>query len=396
MNELVRVAQTPRDAVRFLQMIQPGGPWLVTVISQDRKRVITKRFAPGQESLLTRFVVDCNSAENMCNVYWHPATPMDDVTGRPKKEQIKSSRLVWVDADPRVGEDLEGEQARLRALFTTNLPKEVPQPKAVVFSGGGVQGFWDIGEDCYDLNKIERINKHLSYVFGGDSCHSCEHLLRLPFSMNWPDERKRKKGRKPALATVVAWDDVTHPIDSFTMAPEEATPLLSSPAKITLGKIERLNNLDELNQWDVPDDIKIICAQGHHPDKPKREGKDSSGSGWVWHATCGLVRCDVPTDVIASILTDPGWPISEHVLRQKNPVKYAIRQIERAMVATRDFVRHPKTHMILASLPENSRIALERLGIGVTFDLFQDRPLIAGLEGEGPIMDDTRCVGCAC
>jgi predicted P-loop ATPase len=386
MTALNSGAQPPRDPVHFLKAVQPEGS-LVTVISQDRTKVITRRFVPGEEQLLRAFIGDCNSPAHMFNVYWHVATPKDGVKCRLNKELVASSRYVWVDIDPRVGEPIDEEKTRLIALITTNRPKEVPPPTWSYFSGGGVQAVWELTEPCEDLNKIERANKHLSYLFGGDGCHSIEHLMRVGVgTMNWPDEKKKKRnpGRTNAMTHMVEQHDVKYPIDSFTLAPEEQAPMLSTAAKVTLGKVEQVNSLETLN---VPDDIKIIIAQGHHPDKPKGEGKDGSGSGWVWHAVCGLVRAAVPAETIVSILTDAAWPISEHVLRQKNPVKYAVRQVERAMTATRDFVR-AKSGQPFTNFPGNVLIAIEMLGIELTYDAFQDRALIAGLEGEGPKLDD--------
>jgi hypothetical protein len=77
------------------------------------------------------------------------------------------------------------------------------------------------------------------------------------------------------------------------------------------------------------DRVKIIIAQGRHPDETKPE--DNSRSAWLFDAVCNLVRQDVPDDTIFSLLTDKAWAISESILdKGGNADKYAIRQIERA------------------------------------------------------------------
>ena len=87
----------------------------------------------------------------------------------------------------------------------------------------------------------------------------------------------------------------------------------------------------ELNQWGVPDRVKVIIDQGHHPEEPKGEGNDGSRSGWLFDAVCQLVRQGVPDEVVYAIITDPGWRISESVLELKGRAeRYALRQIQRA------------------------------------------------------------------
>jgi len=94
------------------------------------------------------------------------------------------------------------------------------------------------------------------------------------------------------------------------------------------GNIKRLATIDALDEWNVPDSLKVIAVQGLIPDEPK-DG-DNSRSAWVFHLTCGLVRYEVPDDVIYSILTDQGFKISESVLEVSNFHKYAIKQIKSA------------------------------------------------------------------
>ena len=55
----------------------------------------------------------------------------------------------------------------------------------------------------------------------------------------------------------------------------------------------------------VSDRVKIIIAQGRHPDETKPE--DNSRSAWLFDAVCNLVRQGVPDDTIFSLrLIKPG------------------------------------------------------------------------------------------
>ena len=101
------------------------------------------------------------------------------------------------------------------------------------------------------------------------------------------------------------------------------------------GNIERLKDIDELNDYSVPERIKIAIVQGKHPDEPK--SGDNSRSAWVFDVACQLVRCKAPDEIIFSILTDPDFGISESILEKgSSATRYAVRQIERAKYSAVD------------------------------------------------------------
>ena len=152
------------------------------------------------------------------------------------------------------------------------------------------------------------------------------------------DERTE---RKPALATLVRANmELRYPIERFTAAPVVQMAGTSGISSVTntawvTGNIERLKDIDELNDYSVPERIKIAIVQGKHPDEPK--SGDNSRSAWVFDVACQLVRCKVPDEIIFSILTDPDFGISESILEKgSSATRYAVRQIERAKYSAVD------------------------------------------------------------
>ena len=323
-------------ALEFLKLVYSEGPWVVTAIHPDRKGIETSTFHPSTEADALEWLRTYNGT---WNIYRSTNPPTrDDVTKKMGREDIREVAYLHVDVDPRVGEDLASERVRLAALFNEKLPAGVPAPTIVLFSGGGYQAFWKletpipVNGDLGLAEDAKRYNQQLELLFGGDNCHNIDRIMRLPGTINVPDERKRKKGRVPELARLVTWaPENVYPISAFKQAPmASAAPVATGPAQsIDTANIKRLADIDELNRYGVPDRVKVICVQGNLPDEPKQG--DNSRSIWVFDAACGLARANVPDEVIYSILTDPKFGISESVLELgRNADRYALRQIERA------------------------------------------------------------------
>lgn len=323
-------------ALAFLRRWAPLGPWVLTAIRPDRKSINTQTFRPETEAAATDWLEQHNGR---FNIYFHVNPPLRDLEKKADREDIKSVDWLHVDIDPRAGEDIDEERVRALALLTTRLPQGVPAPTVIIFSGGGYQGFWrldtgiPIDGDIALAEDAKRYNQQLEILFGADNCHNIDRIMRLPGTINLPDPKKVKKGRVPTLATLTLFeDDRIYPLSDFIPAPAQQiageTGFSGGTVEVG-GNIERLAEVNELDQWSVPDRIKVIIVQGRHPDETK--AGDNSRSAWVFDAVCGMVRCAVPDEIMFSVLTDPDFGISESILQHgANAGKYAVRQIERA------------------------------------------------------------------
>lgn len=339
----------------FLRNMYPKGPWCLTAINPDQDnnapRTETDTFGPNTEEECVAFV---ERHMGKWNLYFTVNPIAKVMKKKPERTDIKSLAYLHVDVDPRYGEKLEDEQSRIMALFTTNLPKGVPEPSAVVFSGGGYQAFWKLDEPLALNGTLEGAdqaklwNLQLEHVFGADSCHNIDRIMRLPYTINVPTKKKLDKGRKPVKATVLHATWVAHSLTLFNAAPKVQSPegpvggRSSGGIKVEVsGNVERLTDVHGLDVHcpagtTVPDKIKRIIQFGF--DSEDDTGKDRTDrSVWVFHATCALVRLGIPDEVIFSVLTDRDFRISDHVYDQKiGAEKYAIRQIERAKEAAVD------------------------------------------------------------
>ena len=321
------------DACTFLEVFHSKGPWVLTAITVNHRGIKTETFGPKNKAAARNWI---SKYEGKQNLYFSVNLPRTQVKKKTNREDIEYLAYLHVDVDARAGEPPAKEFERIKLLLTDNCP--VPPPTFVVFSGGGYQAFWQLREpvqvrgDLEVAEDLARYNKQLEIILGGDSCHNVDRIMRLPGTTNLPDAKKAAKGRTPTLAEVHAYSpDATYTLEDFTQAPPLQTPDTDpNLVAINTGNVQRLSaDMHELDPYNVPDRVRVIIVQGFDPDTPK-EG-DNSRSAWLFDVCCQLVRCEVPDEIIYSILTDPDFGISASVRdKGNNGDRYAKRQIQRA------------------------------------------------------------------
>lgn len=325
-----------KAAADFLKKWNSEGPWVLSAIQTDRKAMSTRTFRPEDESDMMSWLSEFNGVRN---IYFHVNTVIRDLSSKAAKEDMKSAEWLHIDIDPAAGQDLEEERERALALLTDQIPKGIPKPTVIIFSGGGYQGFWrlkqsvEIDGDKSKAEDFELYNKRLEQVFGGDHCHNVDRIMRLPGTVNVPDAKKRKAGRTEELAKLLEFNRNSYDLKEFRKAQGVQISAGHQGGEYGMtvnipGNVERIGDLSELDEWNVTDRVKVIIAQGRHPDQPK-EG-DNSRSAWLFDCICQLYRAGLPDEVVYAIITDPEWGISESVRESKNPERYATRQMTRA------------------------------------------------------------------
>ena len=325
-----------KDAIDFLRKWCPEGPWVLTAIIPDG-RTETVTFLPTAWQKAAEWI---EGHQGKRNLYFHVNPVRRAMDVKASKEDI--ARLAWlhVDIDPRAGEDFEEERARaLKLLRGYDLP-----PTVIVDSGGGYQGFWRLApSDKLDINgsiakaqELEAYNIQLEKIFQADHCHNVDRIMRLPGTINVPNAKKVKKGRKPALATLVDWDESRlYNIEQFTPAVRVQTVeqgLAGGRPKVTItGNVPDIGT-EELREWAqehgkaISDHCLALIATGQDPLDPT---KYQSRSEALFKVCCDLVRAEVPDEMIYAVITGSN-EIAASVRDKPNWESYALRQIERA------------------------------------------------------------------
>ncbi|MEP3654464.1 MAG: DNA-primase RepB domain-containing protein [Litorimonas sp.] len=177
------------ETLEFLNHINPGFPRRVFTIDPASGKMTAVIFKTEEDQALTAWLL---AGAGLLNYYFLPNLPLEGLGPvKPKKRDIEWVTHFWVDVDVTGTSTLEA------------LQKHKPKPSCIIFSGGGFQAFWALETPMQDFTRAERINKALASDLGGDSCHSVDHLMRLPGTINVPNASKTAKGRVPTLAYVV-------------------------------------------------------------------------------------------------------------------------------------------------------------------------------------------------
>ncbi|WP_447734770.1 VapE domain-containing protein [Rhodanobacter soli] len=374
------------DIADFLKRFRPDGIHVLTSIIPDGKTE-TKSFTDSAEA--EAWALAQNGKKR--NVYFHVNPTLCALDNKASKADIANVDFLHVDIDPRTGEDKADEQARILHLLTTELPPGIPEPSLIVFSGNGYQALWRLAEpiaidgDIAKATEAERYNRQLEKVFQADNCHNVDRLLRLPGTINYPNKKKRAKGRVAANAEVHSWhDSAPHPLSAFTLAStttdkaRSTSPKRAAPVGLGVGGPMGTTELEAWaaeNRKTITDKTLALIATG---DAGEYGGDRSK---MVFRVSGDLLRAGVPDEMIVAALTDPNNPVSAHVRDQKgNIAKYAQRQIDRARASMAP--QWDRMNKAGEPLPSywNTRIALQLMDVECRYDKFRDRYLVGAYE----------------
>lgn len=166
----------------------------LVAIHPDRKNAIP---------IACDFAMDVNAAINWAitqnakgwNIYWTVNRVLDGLQKKPKKDQIIAARFAHVDIDPPKDDPAtfdKGAAAYDLVMLDT-------APSFIIDSGNGLQAFWRLAEDAPKAD-VEGVNIALRDMFKADNCQNIDRLMRVPGFVNFPDQKKRQRGRIPCLS----------------------------------------------------------------------------------------------------------------------------------------------------------------------------------------------------
>jgi hypothetical protein len=133
------------------------------------------------------------------NLYFTANQPRRPRNIKPGKDEIEAIRCLYADIDAKGDRDMATAWA---AIGAGPLP-----PTLVIATGGGFQPIWlldaPIPKTLENERRAEALGKRIAELTGGDHVQNVDRILRVPFTTNRPDERKRARGRVPTPSGLV-------------------------------------------------------------------------------------------------------------------------------------------------------------------------------------------------
>lgn len=262
----------------------------------------------------------CGANARGFNAYWTVNVCRPGVNSKPKKSDIIGTRFLHVDVDPPKDGSLFDKAAATQSLIEAPIT-----PTAAIDSGVGLQAFWR-HDGGGTPDEVEALNRALSARFAGDAVANVDRLMRLPGTVNWPDAKKRARGRVPMLAGIIQPD--TGEVHSIEELASVYPPIAASPpaargaVEIDWGAVE-LTSADHLGLA-VSDGLRFLI------DSPK--GLDRS-KDTLRFAVEALKR-GLSAERVAGVLTDSGNAVAAHIVEQDNPQRAVQRTIDKAWAET--------------------------------------------------------------
>ena len=124
------------DAVEFLALLRPGGPWVLTAIEPDGKiKTITAKTGDDVRAFVSKY-------NGTCNLYYSVNPTRKAMTSKAAKTDIAAIEYLLADLDPKQDETSEAAKVRYLAL----LDELKPAPTAIINSGNGIQVLLKLAE----------------------------------------------------------------------------------------------------------------------------------------------------------------------------------------------------------------------------------------------------------
>ncbi|MEO1015360.1 MAG: DUF5906 domain-containing protein [Pseudomonadota bacterium] len=280
-------------------------------------RISTATFTAEQTDTMMEWVASKVGHENLyCQVN---SSGDKSLTRKASKSDIVAAEFLHVDLDAPGGVSAD-ELPGARTKLLEKLREFGPAPSAILDSGGGYQAFWRLSEPTEDLEDVEGRNRWIAEQLGGDCCHNIDRIMRLPGTINLPNKKKRKLGRVPVPARIVAMtDEVVDRGDFSIIVDEVRKPAVAAPVAAP-----KQLTAEEMNR--LPPRVLHTAVYNANPDGEPYADRSEG----VWFMCCEAVREGLDDDVILGLLLDPQNKVSEHIYDQKHPDKYARKQVQDA------------------------------------------------------------------
>jgi predicted P-loop ATPase len=173
------------------------------------------------------------------NIYFafnYPSRHLLKKAGKQEIRQLCGYHIEW-----DLPKDLDRSSAEATRLMDEIMDHLCDDPllsgnPCVIMSGNGVQAFWFFAESwrATDTNQgeVETVNKQLAEYYGADNSWNSDRIMRLPGTVNYPNELKRKRGCEPVLSYMEADTSQDFEPQDFAKLPKvKPVTILETPTR---------------------------------------------------------------------------------------------------------------------------------------------------------------------
>jgi hypothetical protein len=262
-----------------------------------------------------------------------------------KASEADMSVLHFLHCDSEVDKALRGMAFdTARAELLARIQTDDKPPSIIIDSGNGYQLFWQVDPVIItDENRedIKARNIALRDKFNGDNCQDLCHVMRLPFTLNYPNAAKLARGRKVVASGIVSDDRALYrySMKEFPAAKIEqsSSQKHTTSAHASTSKHAASAHADLGSPWPsmnvslVKLDSDLVRLIEHGPKEGARQIGDGSRSAWLYYVVSELRRLNWALEDVLGILLNPDYAINAHIADQKQRT-----QIEQASRVLRD------------------------------------------------------------
>jgi hypothetical protein len=334
--------QGPEVVEHFLLQLRPDGPWSLQAILPDDPpsssipKIIAVTFRTIADAL--QFVAAHNGKRNL----YYSVNPLKHAMNKKaKKIDIAAIEYCLADLDPKDTETSEAAKAHYLEQLNGSFE---PKTTGLIDSGNGIQCLWQLSEPIdltpYPLVTVKDENGKDKLILGPEAqrivddvearikeimirlgaepgTQNIDRILRLPGTINLPNEKKRKDGRVECPTELISFNGASYSLDQFPL-----------PEQTKADEQPRDNGPKEEG-----DRLERLIRDG------PREGEfNSKRSGAVWYVVCEMLRRNIPDIAIEATLLNRAYKISDHIYEQANPRSYVKKQIADARAKVRPTV----------------------------------------------------------
>lgn len=279
-------------------------------------------FKPDEEERFNAWLAD-NAGKN---IYFQPNASKPR---RMEKKEILQGHWLHVDIDS----DSSGKSLAFNPAEKAAMAERLKASRAtmLVDTGGGLQAYWELSAS-QPRELIERANRELiaRYAPHDLGTHNIDRLLRLPGTMNWPNAKKRAKGRQPVRAQLLFDTGAVHGFSSFELAEPEKLRGTASQSGYQFGEVD----ISDTELPELPNALTALIKD--LDDSLLPAAQDGSNSAKAWRAIVLMLKHRLKPETVKGVCLSLNWAIglyyhkwaSDHGVNVEDEVE---RQIRKAM-----------------------------------------------------------------